>query len=138
MNVVGVMATGIFEPRTQYGLRCTATKELPVFLNAPCVIFMGGNENLNDAVLEIGICGQNMNIAALSLGLGFCWTNFGGKGANLIPEIKAALGFEDPSWNIITAAVIGYPTFKQSGMVPRQYRPVTWFRAGSKGPQMEA
>ena len=136
MNLVGVVPTGIFEPRTQYGFRCTATKELPVFLNAPCVIFLGGNEKLNDAVLEIGICGQNMNIVAASLGLGFCWSNFGGKGVNLIPELKAKLGYEDPSWNIVTAAVLGYPKFKQSGMVPRHKRPVTWFRPDSKGPRI--
>ena len=132
MNLVGAVATGIFEPRTQYGFRCTATKELPVFLNAPCVIFLGGNEKLNDATLEIGICGENMNIAAASLGLGFCWTNFGGKGVNFIPELKAKLGYGDPSWNIVTAAVLGYPKFKQAGMVPRHYRPVTWFRPGSQ------
>jgi len=137
MNMAGVLATGVFEPRTQEGFRCTAMKELPVFLNAPCVIFFGVNEKLNDPALAIGICGQNMNIAALSLGLGFCWSNFGGKGVNLIPELKAKLGYEDPMWTVATAAVLGYPKFKQAGMVPRQYRPVTWFRPGSKEPQIE-
>jgi nitroreductase/Fe-S-cluster-containing hydrogenase component 2 len=137
MNMVGIVSPGIFEPRTQYGFRCTATKELPVFLNAPCVIFLGGNEKLNDATLEIGICGENMNITAASLGLGFCWSNFGGKGVNLIPKLKAKLGFGDLSWNIVTAAVLGYPKFKQAGMVPRHYRPITWFRPGSQQPEIE-
>jgi len=137
MNMVGVVATGIFEPRTQYGFRCIATKELPVFLNAPCVIFLGGNEKLNDATLQIGICGQNMTIAAASRGRGFCWSNFGGKGVNLIPDLKAKLGYGDPSWSVVTAAVLGYPKFKQAAMVPRHYRPVTWLRPGSKEPQIE-
>ncbi len=32
-----------------------------------------------------------MNLAALSLGLGFCWSNFGAT-VNVIPEIKAKTG----------------------------------------------
>ena len=137
MNVVGLVATGVFEPRTLQGFRRTAMKELPIFLGAPCAIFFGGNEKLNDPALSIGICGQNMNLAAISLGLGFCWSNFAGKAANLIPEVKAKLGFGDPSWTIFTASVLGFPRFKQSGLVPRQFRPVTWFRPNSKGPEIE-
>ena len=137
MNLVGVVDTGVFEPRTQQGFRCTAMKELPVFMDAPCAIFLGSNEKLNDPALSIGICGQNMNLAAASLGLGFCWSNFAGKGANMIPDLKAKLGFGDPSWTIRTAAILGYPKFKQAGTVPRQYRPVMWFRPGSAGPQIE-
>jgi hypothetical protein len=33
--------------------------------------------------------------------------------------------------------VFGYPKFKQEGVVPRQYRPVTWLREGVEAPQME-
>jgi nitroreductase/ferredoxin len=137
MNVVGVVDTGVFEPRTQQGFSCTAAKELAVFMGAPCAIFLGSNEKLNDPALSIGICGQNMNLVALSLGLGFCWSNFAGKGAGMIPELKEKLGFGDPSWTIHTAAVLGYPKFKQAGMVPRQYRPVTWYRPGSEEPEIE-
>jgi len=135
MNMVGVVETGVFDPRTQYGVRCVALKELPVFLGAPAVIFLGAHPKLNNPALSIGICGQNMNIVANSLGLGACWTNFAGVAANAIPEVKSGVGFEDP-WVIHTAMVLGYPEFKQSGMAPRHYRPVTWFRPGSKDPQV--
>jgi hypothetical protein len=53
--------------------------------------------------------------------------------ANAIPDVKSRLGFEDP-WVIHTALVLGYPEFKQSGMVARQYRPVNWFRPGAGKP----
>lgn len=48
-----------------------ARRELPIFLAAPCIIFMAGNEKLAYPELNVGISGQNMNLAALSLGLGF-------------------------------------------------------------------
>jgi len=136
VSLVGNLPTGVFDPRTQYGIRCIAKKELPIFFKAPVVIFLGANDKMNNPEMSTGICGQNMNLAAMSLGLGFVWTNFGGVGANLIPEIKSKLGFGD-SWQIQTAICIGYPKFKQKGLVPRHFRPVTWFRPGVEGPQIE-
>ncbi len=131
-NLVGVMPNEVFDPRVRQGLHCTALKELPVFLGSPCIIFVAGNEKMALPVLQAGICGQNMNLAAMSLGLGFVWTNFGAVGVERVPELKAKLGFEDP-WVMRAAVCIGYPRFKQRGAVPRHYRPVTWFRPGSVG-----
>lgn len=135
-NMVGVVETGVFDPRTQYGVRCVALKELPIFLGAPVVIFLGAHPKLNNPAMSLGIAGQNMNLVANSLGLGACWTNFGGVGVNAIPELRTRLGFEEP-WVVHTALVLGYPDFEQFGMVARHYRPVTWFRPGSKEPQVE-
>jgi nitroreductase len=135
INMVGSVPTGIFDPRTQRGLRCISVRELPVFFGAPVLIFMGGHVKLNSQSMAIGICGENMNLAACSLGLGVCWSSFG-KAVNLIPDIKSKLGFDD-SWNVEAALALGYPKFKQSGFVARQYRPVTWFRPGSAEPQIE-
>ncbi len=109
------------------GFRAVARKELPVFFNAPCVIFMAGNDKLAFPDTHIGICGQNMNLAALSLGLGFCWINFG-KEVNHVPEIMEKLGF-DEEWRVVSTAAIGYPKFKQEGMVARMNRPITWIRS---------
>ncbi len=117
------------------GFGCVVRKELSIFFNAPCVIFLGANEKLVGPEMQIGICGQNMNLAAQSLGLGCCWSNFG-RDVRLVPKIKAKLGF-DEHWNIMTAMCLGYPKFKQSGIVPRMSRPVTWFRPGSDKPQIE-
>ena len=77
-----------------------------------------------------------MNLAALSLGLGACWSNFGAA-VNFIPPIKAKLGFEDPFWRVQTCLCIGYPKFKQAGLVARHYRPVAWFRPGDGEAQIE-
>lgn len=134
--VGGTLPAPVFDYRVMVGgFRALVAKDLSIFFNAPCVIFVGGHENLNGPELQIGICGQNMNLAAQSLGLGCCWSNFG-RDVRLVPEIRARLGFVD-GWNIITAMCLGYPKFKQEGMVPRMFRPITWFRPGSDKPQIE-
>jgi len=126
---------GIFDPRVQGGVGCVSRKELPVFLNAPVLIFLGANDKMAGPELNAGICGQNMNLVAKSLGLGFCWSGFG-TAVNFVPELKSKLGFDDP-WRVQAVLCIGYPKFKQEGMVPRQYRPVTWFRPGKLEPEIE-
>jgi nitroreductase/NAD-dependent dihydropyrimidine dehydrogenase PreA subunit len=134
--VGGTLPTYMFDYRVMIGgFRSVVQRELPIFLNAPCVIFLGSSDKLVGPDLHIGICGQNMTLAAESLGLGCCWSNFGGS-VNNAPEIKAKLGFDD-QWRIVTSLCIGYPKFKQAGIVSRMFRPVTWFRSGSNKPQIE-
>jgi nitroreductase/ferredoxin len=131
------MTPGAVEPRAMIrGLTQIAKKELPVFFNAPCVIFIGASDNLYGPEMQVGIAGQNMNVVAHSLGLGVCWSGFGSGGTQFNPELKAKLGF-DEGWRIATSLCIGHPEFKQKGLVKRQYRPVTWFRPGGGGPQLE-
>jgi nitroreductase/Na+-translocating ferredoxin:NAD+ oxidoreductase RNF subunit RnfB len=109
------------------GFRAVARKDLPIFFNAPCIIFMASNDKLTFPDMHIGICGQNMNLAALSLGLAFCWVNFG-TAVNHVPEIMEKLGF-DEEWRVVSTATIGYSKFNQQGMVARMSRPVTWVRS---------
>jgi nitroreductase/NAD-dependent dihydropyrimidine dehydrogenase PreA subunit len=134
--VGGTLPAPVFDYRVMIGgFRAVVGKDLPIFFSAPCVIFLGAHENLNGPELQIGICGQSMNLAAMALGLGCCWSNFG-RDVRLFPGMKERLGFGE-GWNIITAMCLGYPKFKQEGMVPRMFRPVTWFRPGSNKPQIE-
>ncbi|MBU2548978.1 MAG: nitroreductase family protein [Proteobacteria bacterium] len=127
---------GLFDPRVQGGIGRVAAKELPIFLKAPVAIFLAANDRLAGPDLQAGICGQNMNLAAQSLGLGFCWSGFGAT-VEMIPDLKARLGVEAP-WRIVMSMLLGYPEFRQAGIVPRQQRPVTWFRPGAPGPEIEA
>jgi len=130
------LPNGAWEPRGYgRGLDQIASKELPTYLGAPCVIFIGTNDELFAPDLHAGIAGQNMNIVAQSLGLGMCWSGFG-TAPEYNPDLKAKLGFDD-GWKITTSLCIGHPKFKQKGMVKRHYRPVTWFRQGGDGPEVE-
>jgi len=135
MNLVKTIPAGVFDPRVQYGVGCVARKELKVFCGAPVVIFIGTNKKMANPEMHAGICGQNMNLAAISLRLGFMWSNFGAA-VNFVPEILAGLGFEEP-WTVQTTACIGYPQFKQEGIVPRHSRPITWFCPGTDVPRIE-
>ena len=129
---------GSYDPRIILGgVGSIAKKDATLFPDAPVVILVACDErSIGGPQIQAGICGQNMNLAAKSLGLGFCWVGFS-QVIEKIPELKQKLGLEDP-WKIATAAVLGYPKFKQEGMVPREKRPVTWFREGQKGPVVES
>ena len=131
------LQSGLFDPRIMLGgCGAIARGNAPVFLDAPVVILMACDDrSIGGPQIQAGICGQNMNLAALSLGLGFCWIGFS-QVIEMLPELKEKLGLEMP-WKINTAMVLGYPKFKQEGIVPREFRPVTWFREGADGPVIE-
>jgi hypothetical protein len=75
-----------------------------------------------------------MNLVANSLGIKACWNGFLVTG---VPAIADKINLK-PNWSVITTLVLGWPKFKQEGMVPREYRPVTWLREGSGEPEIEA
>ncbi len=128
---------GAFDPRQILGgTPAIVRAELPPLLNAPAVIILlGDTRAIAGPDINIGICGQNMNLVANSLGIKACWVGFIKVLENL-PQIKEKLGIKPP-WHVVTSMVLGYPAFQQEGMVPREYRPVTWFREGSDGPEFE-
>ena len=121
---------GTFDPRlAEGGMGSLANRYGPVLLAAPCVIYILEDERaISAGGINIGIAGQNMNLVANSLGLGVCWNGFATV-ASQIPAVAEKLGIAPP-WKAMTALCIGYPKFKQEGMVAREYRPVTWLRDG--------
>jgi nitroreductase/NAD-dependent dihydropyrimidine dehydrogenase PreA subunit len=128
---------GLYDPRIVLGgLGGIARRDLPPLLNAPAVILIAGDERaIGGAEINIGICGQNMNLVANSLGIKSCWVGFS-QVVNMVPPLKEKLGIREP-WRICSSLVLGYPRFKQEGVVPREFRPVTWFREGSEVPEVE-
>jgi hypothetical protein len=69
---------GTFDPRViTGGVGSIAAKNAPVFLDAPVVILVACDDRaIGGPQIQAGICGQNMNLAAKSLGLGCCWIGF--------------------------------------------------------------
>ena len=128
---------GLFDPRIIHGgMGVIAKKEAVNFFGGPVVILMACDDRcIGGPQIQAGIAGQNMNLAAMSLGLGCCWNGFS-QVMELDPNLKDKLGLKLP-WRINTALVLGYPKFKQAGMVAREFRPITWFREGTKGMQVE-
>jgi nitroreductase len=128
---------GLYDPRIILGgLGAVSRKHLPIFLKAPVVILIAGDTRaISGPEINIGICGQNMNLVANSLGIRACWVGFA-QVINMVPPLLDKLGVRDP-WKICTSMVLGYPKFKQDGVVPREFRPITWFREGADGPEIE-
>jgi len=107
---------------------------LPASLGAPCMIILAADSrSIGPAELSIGICGQNMNLVANSLGIKACWAGFPVSGLSAIAD-KIKL---KPGWSVITTLVLGYPAFKQEGIVPREYRPVQWVREGADAVEID-
>ena len=128
---------GSFDPRIVLGGAGSIAKgEVLVFQNAPAVILIvGDTRSIGGPEIQAGICGQNMNLVAQSLGIGFCWVGFS-QAIERDPVLKEKLGIHEP-WVIQNSCVLGYPDFKQSGLVSRDFRPVTWFKEGVTGPEID-
>jgi len=128
---------GTYDPRVILGgVGAIVRRYAPTFLNAPVVILIAGDERaITGPEVNVGICGQNMNLVANSLGIRACWLGFS-QVINMVPPLKEKLGVREP-WRIVEAMVLGYPKFKQDGVVAREFRPITWFREGVEVPEIE-
>lgn len=124
-----------FEPRALWGgVGTVVRREMLASLGAPCVILLAADSRaISGPELNIGICGENMNLVANSLGIRACWNGFLVSG---VPAIADRIHLE-PNWSVITTLVLGWPSFKQDGIVPREYRPVLWLREGSEEMEIE-
>jgi nitroreductase/NAD-dependent dihydropyrimidine dehydrogenase PreA subunit len=123
-------SVGSADPRIIFGGLGTVSKEggLAPSLNAPAIILLLADErSIGNPQISIGICGQTMNLVANSLGIKATWSGFFAWGANVHPTLKKELGIEPP-WICVSSLCLGYPKFKQEGIVPRERRPVKWFR----------
>ena len=106
-------------------------------LHAPAVILLIADERcIGHPQMNIGICGQNMNLVANSLGIKACWNGFIATGINFHPPFRTKFGIKSP-WTCISSLCLGYPKFKQEGIVPREFRPVSWFREGAEEPEIQ-
>lgn len=77
----------------------------PVFHGAPVVVFISAPKNNEWAALDIGMCGQNMMLAAKSLGLDSCPIGFG----KFVEETKLYPTLHVPETHVIHLAIIfGY------------------------------
>lgn len=131
-------APGGWDPRIILGGigQSVVTRVNPVLLGAPCVILVAADyRSIGGPQMQVGIAGQNMILAAISHGLKATWVGFVAY-ANAFPSLIQKLGIQPP-FSIVASIVLGYPRFKQEGVVPREFRPITWHREGQEGPYVE-
>lgn len=102
-----------------------------VFFNAPCAILIVPHSlHISDPDLAVGIVGQNMVLAAHSLGLGTCYV---GLAANTLKKdlkskirFRKKLGLKWPYEKPGIFIALGYPAVKTDGPAPREFPNVEW------------
>lgn len=108
-----------------------ANGKLSLFHGAPTVIILlEDRRGVGKPQIDIGCCGQNMVLAAHSMGLGTCWVGII-KTLTYFPWWKRRLGIEFPH-KMCEAITLGYPLGHPDGMVPRETVETDWFEDGQK------
>ncbi len=108
-----------------------ADGRLSLWHGAPTVIIILKDvRGVSSPELDCGIAGQNMVIAAHSMGLGTCWVGFAKLALDFNLTWKKKLGISFP-YKFANSLAIGWPQGNPDGMVARQTHAVEWFEDGS-------
>jgi nitroreductase len=108
-----------------------ATGRFAVFHRAPTVILiLMDTRGVGTPEIDVGICGQNVVLAAQSLGLGTCWVGFS-KLLNQSPEWRARLGVAWP-FEITEAITVGHPIGEPTRPIARDTHEIRWLEGGTE------
>jgi nitroreductase len=109
-----------------------ADGKLGLYHGAPTVILIFKDvRGISNPDLDIGIAGQNMVLAAHSMGLGTCWVSFTKIAFQYTGKFKKMLGISYP-YKFATSLSIGWPVGNPDGMISRQTHAVDWYEDGTK------
>lgn len=109
-----------------------ADGRLGLYHGAPTVILIFKNvRGISNVDLDCGIAGQNMVLAAHSMGLGTCWVSFTKMAFTYSGKWKKALGIAHP-YKFVSSLAIGWPQGAPDGMIPRPTHAVDWYEDGTK------
>jgi nitroreductase len=130
-QVTARVMPNLMHPIPYGAISLIADGKLKLFHGAPTVIliFMDKRGAAKPPV-DVGICGQNMVLAAHSLGLGTCWVGF-------VEVFKFGnkwfkkLGVSFP-YKLIEGIAVGYPVGNPDGMVERELHEIDWWEDGRK------
>ncbi|ACL05561.1 nitroreductase family protein [Desulfatibacillum aliphaticivorans] len=118
--------TGDTEPRARGGINAASSDpNYDIYFGAPAVILLlADKRGIGSVELDTGIAGQNMVLAAHSLGLGTCWVSLS-KAIGFDKALKKKLGIEEP-FKIISSLSIGYPQGQVDNPVAREQPRIHW------------
>jgi nitroreductase len=113
---------------------CTliADGKLGLFHGAPTVIMIFKDvRGISNPDLDCGIAGQNMVLAAHSMGLGTCWVGFVKLAFQYVFKWKKFFGISYP-YKFASSIAVGWPAGDPDGMVKRVTHAVDWYENDSK------
>jgi len=111
-----------------------ADGHLKLFHGAPTVIMiLKDKRGVSNPDLDCGICGQNMVLAAHSLGLSTCWVGF------VTALMKSHYRFKwlkrfniSYPYELVEGITIGYARGNPNKMVERELHEIDWYENGQK------
>jgi len=115
------------DPRVRGGVNTvTSDLEYDIFMGAQTlVILLGDKRGIGEVNLDVGLCAQNMVLAAHSLGLATCYIGLI-TGLNFYPSsYRRNYGITNP-YKIVTSLVLGYPRGEIDNIVAREQPRIHW------------
>jgi nitroreductase len=118
-------------------LQQIARDKTPVFHGAPTIVLLlEDRRGVSSPSLDVGICGENMVLAAHSLGAGTCWLGMV-KLLTYYPKWRRLFGIKYP-YRLNDGIALGWPAGKYDGHVPREVQLVQWLEGGPEDrPRLE-
>ena len=109
-----------------------AERKLGLFHGSPTVIIIFKDvRGVSNPDLDCGIAGQNMVLAAHSMGLGTCWVGFTKVAFQYTNKWKKRFGIKYP-YKFANSLAIGWPVGEPDGIVGRQTNLVDWYENGTR------
>jgi len=109
-----------------------ADGKLGLYHDAPTVILIFKDvRGVSNPDLDCGIAGQNMVLAAHSMGLGTCWVGFAKVAFQYTGKWKKRLGISYP-YKFASSLAIGWPVGDPDGMVARPTHMTDWYENGTR------
>lgn len=96
-----------------------------VFRGAPAVIAIEGDRSNRSVHENAAIAARNMELLAMTYGLGTCWAGFLLIAAQETDKIAQYMGLPLDR-NIFSAIMVGYPSHTYRKLVPREKRTTRW------------
>jgi nitroreductase len=113
-------------------LPLVADGRLGLYHGAPTVILiLKDRRGVANPDLDCGIAGQNIVLAAHSMGLGTCWVSFTKLAFQYSRAWRRKLGIAYP-YQFISSLAVGFPSGQPDNMVPRPTMAVDWYEDGTK------
>ena len=118
-------------------MNAIAADRAPVFHNAPTLILLIEDcRGVSSPPMDIGICGQNMVLAAHSMGAAACWIGLI-KLLMFDPKWKKFFNIKYP-YRLNVCIAVGWPKVDSDGQVEREIQLVEWYAGGmTDGPRIE-
>ena len=111
-----------------------ANEKVHIFHDAPTIILLfSDTRGVGDPLIDLGIAGQNMVLAAHSLGAGTCWVGFFTV-LMYMKKWKKFFGVKKP-FKLMSTIILGRPKTKVDREVVREVQLVEWVEGTVKNPK---